>query len=149
GRGVGPGGSHTRERPKALRVTLLGLDKQTYRIGDEAIFDIRLENVTKNTIVIPWSGDHEKVNPDENQTPPNYLMSGVSLTFQDGAYGEQIFGVEGIFGSSLVPASLKTLEPRRSVRIRLKTRLSLSIPDAGERLVQKLPLKIEVRAKYS
>jgi hypothetical protein len=151
GRGVGPGGPLTPEAPKVppLKVTLLGLDKRSYQIGDEAIFEIKIENVTKNPIVVPWSADHGKVNPDENRTPPNYLVSGVSLTFRDGVDGELIFGGEGIYGSGLVPGSLKTLKPGQSVRIRAATRLSLMIPENGARLARKLPLKIELRAKYS
>lgn|SRR5262249_54907217 len=152
GRGQGKGYTgmgHTREiRVNPFKITLLGLNKNSYQIGDEAVFDVEIENITKNPVVIPWSADYNKVKPDEEKTPPGYLEANLSLILVDGISGEQLTIGQGLYGSELLPGSLKKLEPKHPVRIRTPSRLFFLRADTNSQILSRLPLRVEMQARY-
>ncbi|MGH9879388.1 MAG: hypothetical protein ACRD5H_17290, partial [Nitrososphaerales archaeon] len=116
GQGGGAVAGHIRA-PKIvpLKITLSSLNKSNYQLGEEVIYDVILENVTKNTIVIPWSPDRDKTRPNDQNTPSGYLEAFLSLVVKDEGKGEQFIAGQGLFGSKLAPGSLKSLTPGQKV----------------------------------
>jgi hypothetical protein len=152
GRGEGGGAvvGHIRKpRSNPFKLTLLNLHKQSYQTGEEVVYDILLENMTNDSIVIPWSPDQNKVKPDENKTPPGYVEAFLSLITTDEVSGDQFIAGQGLYGSELAPGSLKKLGPKQSVRIRAPGQLSFFNADVARRVLATLPRKIEMRARYS
>ncbi|MGH9879389.1 MAG: hypothetical protein ACRD5H_17295, partial [Nitrososphaerales archaeon] len=150
GQGVGAVVGHTsKSRSNPLKVTLLSLHKQSYQLGDEIIYDVSLENISNSIAIIPWSPDQDAVKPDENKTPPGYLVANLSLVIIDEISGEQFIAGQGLYGSTVVPRSLKRIAPKQSVRIRVPGRLVFYSADEAKRISQKLPYKVEVRARFS
>jgi hypothetical protein len=132
-----------------FKVTLLSLDKQSYQLGERVVYDILLENITNDPIVIPWSSDQRKVKPDDNKTPPRYTEAFLSLVLTTEVSGEQLIAGQGIYGSELVSGSLKRLLPKQAVRIRAPGQFIFFNVDVAKQMLVSLPRKIEVRARYS
>lgn len=132
-----------------FKVTLLAMDKRSYRIGDEVIFDIELENLTKDPIIVPWSGSSDKVIPDIDKPTPGLVEANISLVINSGAPEEQLFIGRGVYGSDLSQGSLKKLQPNRPVKIRVPGRLAFLSEEANKQLLTRLPLNTEIRVRYS
>lgn len=164
GGGAGAGGGDGWKAPPKIipvKVTLLSLDKRSYQLGDEVIYEVVLENTTKDVLVIPWSGDYDKVKPDEERGPPSYIYAFLGLVIKgeiggdQSIAGQEIFGVgQGIHGSQLLRGSLKSLSPGQKVRIRAAGRWSVSSTDEASRrllaklVLAKLPHTFEVSAQF-
>lgn len=148
--GGGVSGSYNTRSPKLpLKITLLSLDRRSYRIGENLIFDVTIKNVGKDIVVIPWSPDRAQIRPDEKGFPPGYLDATLSLAITDRVLGEQIIYGPLLYGSELVPSSLRKLLPGQTVRIRAPSRWALMSADAAHGIISRLPLTFAVRAKFS
>jgi len=149
GSGGGVGTNDTRFESLPLRITLLSLDNRSYQLGERAIYEVRLENISGTTLVIPWSPDLDKVKPDERVYPTGYMDAFLRLVIKDEVSGDESITGQGLYGSQLVPSSLKTLRPREAVTIRASGHLGFGNTDVTKRVLIKLPHTFEVRAGFS
>lgn len=145
--GGGASGSNDTRIPNLpLEITLTGLDKNSYQIGEDMIYDIRISNVGQELVWIPWSPDRHQVRPD-NAYPSGYMSAILTLVITDAKMGQQeIFGIP-LYGSRRVPGSLKALPPRKTVRIRASGRWDFMSSDNA--FLSDLPQTYGVRAKLN
>jgi hypothetical protein len=139
----------SRRKPNALKITLIDIDKKSYSLGDQAIFNIKLENIGQTAIILPWSADYDRVKPDDEKRPPDYLSAIINLAVEDKSQGTLFFGGESVYGSDLLPGSLKQLDPGRSVRIKIRTQLRPNSSEEIGLLAKKLPFKLNVHARFA
>lgn len=150
GQGGGAYAGHIRA-PKILplRITLSSLNKSSYQLGEEVIYDVILENITKNTIVIPWSPDRDKARPNSQNIPLGYREAFLSLVVKDEQKGEQFIAGQGLFGSELLRGSLKILAPGQKVRVRAPGQWAFLDAEVARRALTSLPRKIEVWVRFN
>ena len=132
-----------------LKITLLSLDKGSYQMGDEVIYDVVIRNVGQDIVVIPWSPDRDQVKPEEKTYPPGYVDATLSLVITDKVLGEQMIYGPSLYGSEYVPSSLKKLRPGQAVRIRAPSHWALMSDDASQGILSRLPQTFAVRARFS
>jgi len=132
-----------------LKVTLLSLDKRSYQLGDKFIYEVMLENITESVFVIPWTSDYYSVKPYEGSDPPGYVSASLRLVIKDEVSGEASAAGEGVYGSELVPGSLKRLRPGQKVRIRALGQWWFGSEEATKRIMMKLPQAYDVQARFS
>src|SRR5438270_1978849 len=98
--GLGGGVGMTTHTPSSdvipLKITLLSLDKQTYQLADKVMYQVMLENITNDVLVIPWSADYDRVRPDEDHVPSGYIHASLSLLIRYEIAGEEFIAVNGI-----------------------------------------------------
>ncbi len=150
------GASSEDRRPvyEPVKVTLLSLDKTTYWMAlgaaDRVVCEVMIENITGKTISIPWSNELYTVEPGEKD-PPDHFEAFLKLELKDES-GQSVF-LSGriIYGSELIPGSLKSLGPGEKTRIRYSDRFIPTDGDFYSRIMPQLkhsPLKFDVRAWY-
>ena len=147
-----PNGRHEPGEMAPLKVTLVSLDAGSYQLGGSVIYEVRLENVSREVQVIPWSPDENRVGLRGRAEPPGYLDAFLCLVVREQDLGEQFVAVRGLYGSELVQGSLKSLLPGEKVRIRAQGKMFFAAADVSEKAWRKLSkaaLKLEVRARYS
>jgi hypothetical protein len=149
GSGGGGDGVVSPRRVVPVRVTLLSLDKDSYQLGDQVIYEVMLENITNATLVIPWSDDYDRVKPDEETDPPGYLTATLYLVLGDRPAYDPFTALQGIYGSRLVSGSLKKLLPGQTVRIRAPGTWWFYSEDEEKRVLAMVPHTFEVRARFT
>ena len=132
-----------------LKITLLKLDKRSYLMGDEAIYEVVIKNVGPKIILIPWCPDREEVKPEEKTYPPSYMDATLSLVITDKILGEQIIDGSSLYGSEHVPSSLKKILPGQAVRIRAPGHWLLTSDDSLHGILSRLPQMFAVRARFT
>lgn len=115
----------------ALRLQITQLTGDTFRVGDEVVCELRITNTGNGPILIPWS-----VDPSILRTPKCEWLAktkgtvGVTLTLgldlvdQQG-YSELTVAHE-LFGISSEPATVRTLAPQESLRVKMAGRANVS-----------------------
>jgi hypothetical protein len=149
GRGITTIGTpDTPSSPKKtpLRITLLSLNATTYRLGDQATYDVRLTNISREDLIIPWMSTELEIGPDQADRGDAYVNATLKLEIVDSGFIAA--AVVGIHGSKSVRGSTRILRPGHSVRIRAQGLLSASSQDVNRRLLAKLPKTFEVRAMF-
>jgi hypothetical protein len=132
-----------------LEFTLLKLDKRSYQMGDEVVYDVVIRNVGRNVVVIPWSPDRDRVKPEEKTYPAGYMDATLSLIITDKVLGEQSIYGASMYGSQHVRSSLKKLRPGQAVRIRAPSHWALTSDSASQGILSRLPQTFTVRARFS
>lgn len=135
--------------PPRLKIALLQTEKTSYQFGDEAVFEILIENITKEVVVIPWSAELDIVKPDDDRDPPGYASALLSLVIEAPPYGWVLLASHSIYGSNVMAGSLKRLAPGEKVRIRAPGMLYVGDAAASEQIAKRLPGKYEVHAEFS
>src|SRR5260370_1344852 len=108
--GGGVSGSHDTPFPKLpLEITLLSIDKSSYQMGQEMIYDVVIKNVGRDLVVIPWSPDRDRIQLDEETYPAGYMDANLGLVLSYKVMGDQIIYGPWLYGSDRVPSSLKSL----------------------------------------
>lgn len=141
------GGSGTRTPELPLKITLLSMDKNSYTLGDEAIFDVTLENIGQATIAIPWSPDSSIGSPFQDDSPPNNRLAVISLIVGTNPSNQQRAAAYGLYGSEIVQGSLKKLQPGHKVRIRVPFHWQFFDAEAARELVKRSAQRFPVRAE--
>ncbi len=129
GMSLGDGGTGANE-PKALRTTLLSLDRFAYAPDDAAEMEIKIENVGSVDMIIPWSPHLADLQPADEKQIFHYRSFAVVLNLASRADKSQNEIVEAVklYGVTEKPATLKVLKPGEWLRLRIKTKLA-AYPD--------------------
>ncbi|HEX8652484.1 MAG TPA: hypothetical protein VF708_16840 [Pyrinomonadaceae bacterium] len=131
-----------------LKVTLVSLNHLDPDNPREVVYEVALENISGETMVIPWSPDHNLVKPLNASEPPGYVEAFITLIVKDSSVSDDWKAFQPIYGSSLVTGSLKALAPGHVVRIKAHGELYFYTTDVSKRVSQKRPLKFQVGAVY-
>lgn len=123
GRTVGAVEVTSVERTPPLELTLI-LPQQTYRLGEEFVFEVAIQNIAGAPFPIPWEPDWRRILPDGvpaqlDQLPEGYRSAAL---FLNAALGEQEVSLVSfsLDGSEEVPGSIRVLAPGETVRVRAK-----------------------------
>jgi hypothetical protein len=113
--------------PKALKTTLLSLDRFAYLPDDAAEMEIKIENVGSVDMVVPWSPHLADMQPaDEKQTFHYRSFAAVlNLTNTADKSQQSIIEAAHLYGITERPDTLKTLKPGEWLRLRIKTKLAV------------------------
>ena len=122
---VGDGGMGANE-PKALKTTLLSLDRFAYAPDDAAEMEIKIENVGSVDMVIPWSPHLADLQPADEKQIFHYRSFAAVLKLTNTADKSQQSIIEAVhlYGITEKTDTLKTLKPGEWLRLRLKTKLA-------------------------
>jgi hypothetical protein len=122
---IGDGGLGANE-PKALKTTLLSLDRFAYLPDDAAEMEIKIENVGSVDMVVPWSPHLADLQPADKKQTFHYRSFAAVLNLTNTADKSQLSIIEAahLYGITERPDTLKTLKPGEWLRLRIKTKLA-------------------------
>jgi len=149
GSGGGLGPSMSTPKTTSLKVTLKSLNKTNYYLGERVSYEIMLQNITTHTVVIPWTPDQLSVKPSLKEYPSGYMEGNISLFISDKSSGDQFLDVQSLYGSHLVPNSLKKLRPGERVRILAAGKINLIDANFYSRMLPRLPQTFIVKARVT
>ena len=117
-----------RVEPRALKTTLISLDRFVYASDDAAEMEIRIENVGSVEVSIPWSPDLADLQPADETQKFHYSSFAIVLNLASQADRNQHEAIEAakLYGVAEAPATWKILKPGEWVRVRIKTKLAAS-----------------------
>lgn len=121
-------GGEGRGEPRALKTTLVSLDRFAYASDDSAEMEIRIENVGGVDISIPWSPHLADLQPVDEKQRFRYSSLAIILELKslaDNRHHEVIEAAK-LYGAVENPATLKVLKPGERVRLRVKAKLAIS-----------------------
>jgi hypothetical protein len=114
--------------PRALKTTLVSLDRFAYAPDDAAEMEIRIENVGSVEMSIPWNPHLADLQPADETQKFHYLSFAIvlNLASQGDRNQHEIIEAAKLYGVVENPATLKILKPGEWVRVRIKTKLAAS-----------------------
>jgi hypothetical protein len=122
--GVTGDGPRVEHRKEPLRITLLSLDRTSYRIGEDLTYELKIENVGTEAQLFPWDPNVADVEPKNPSQPYEYQSLDISLWFRNQVDQVEALRAASLYATSEKEASRLELKPGQWVRIRGKVRLS-------------------------
>jgi hypothetical protein len=102
----------------ALRTTVVSLDRAEYKVGDEAAFEVTIENIGSTTVQIPFSPHLADLQPEDPSLKFTYLDLSVVLWLGGKQWETTAAGVAAsLYGADGHPETLLSLQPGESVRV--------------------------------
>jgi hypothetical protein len=92
-------------------VTLMKLDKDSYSMGEQVTFEVKVENTGKETIEIPWTPDLGDLEPLDPTQSYSYRSAAFVLLFTVPDSGHYIQLARFSYGSPDLPGSIRKLQP--------------------------------------
>lgn len=110
---------------RALRTTLMWMDKLEYHDGDRAECEVMIENIGEVPVDIPWTPHLGDLQPADDRSSFDASTFGVSieLTWSTGESSQ--IGAFILFGSPAHAGTVLPLKPGESARLRGRITLSL------------------------
>src|SRR5262245_17891675 len=93
------GSGHGTQPVVPIKVTLISLNAPRYRLGDTVVYDIEIENISRDVIVLPWSMDRDRVRPNEQQIPSGYRSASTSLLVGGPGNAQNVIAANGVYAS--------------------------------------------------
>lgn len=130
-----------------LIVSILHLDKSAYKVGDDAIVEIGIQNAGSTAVVLPWSCDRAKVNPSPSKKgeAPGLEIGLLHLGISDGSGIDAQTTGTVFYGSQLAPESLRTVVPGETIIIRAPIRIDVIEARSRAKLLGILPKRCSVK----
>jgi hypothetical protein len=118
-------GFEARNEPRALKTTLLSLDRVDYAADDQAEMEIIVENVGSVDMTIPLCPHLADLQPANKDEKFEYRSMAIVFTLADNAdeRQHQAIVVAKLFSTVERPDTQKVLKQGESIRLRLKTKL--------------------------
>ncbi|HZS29382.1 MAG TPA: hypothetical protein VFB76_19310 [Candidatus Angelobacter sp.] len=112
--------------PRALKTTLLSLDRFAYAPDDAAEMEIKIENVGSVDMAIPWNPNLADFQPADEKQGFHYRSFVIVLKLTNAADKSQQLIMEAahLYGIPGKPETLKVLKPGDWLRLRIKTKLA-------------------------
>jgi hypothetical protein len=134
GSGSGMGiGSSVRALPdilQPLRISIVSLESTKYKVNDDVVYEIKVENTGHEQIMIPWDPNLSHMEPEGAATEYSYRIASIALRLSHAGKRFESLGSNLLFGTTGVPGSFIKIAPGEWVRVRAKARLSASLqPD--------------------
>ena len=112
------------EDKRALRTTLIWMDKAEYKHGDRAVFEATAENVGAVSIDLPWTPHLADLQPADDTAEFHAYSFGISIELRTPNGESTQIGHVILFGSADHHGTLLTLKSGDKVRIRAATTIS-------------------------
>ena len=109
-----------------LTLTLMGLDKAVYSVGEDVTFEIKVENTSTHGLEIPWTLELADLEPGDPIQPYTYHSAVVSLMLTDPSSPRFIGLYVEFYGSTRVSGTIRELRPSQSIVIRARSKLDFS-----------------------
>jgi hypothetical protein len=121
-------GAEARGEPRALKATLVSLDRFAYAPDDAAEMEIRIENVGSVDMSVPLNPHLADLQPADERR--SFRYSSFAIILKLARHGDsnqhEIIEAAKLYGATEKPASLMLLKPGESLRLRVKTKLAIS-----------------------
>jgi len=106
----------------SLSILSFKLDREDYRLGQEFIYEVTIKNISDGDLTIPVQPDGFKVIDNIDECPPGFIYVILAVRVDnewktDPNRWTTIHTIP-LFGSDLVPLSLKRLKQNESITIR-------------------------------
>lgn len=128
GSGSGMGiGSSVRTRPEILqplRISIVSLGSTKYKVDDDVVYEIKVENTGHEHLMIPWDPKQSHIEPEGTPTEYSYRIASIALRLSHAGKRFESLGSNLLFGRTGVPGSFMKIAPGEWVRVRAKARLS-------------------------
>ncbi len=108
-----------------LKSTLVSLDRREYRVGDHPRFEIRIENVGENVLMIPFSPNRSDVQPPDPTQKFAYFKMILQLWVGGKRWSANTGGMVELYGDDYHSSTMITLHPGEWVRIVGKGKITL------------------------
>jgi hypothetical protein len=115
--------SETKDR--ALKTTLLSLDRTDYAVGDRPVFEVQIENVGSTSIRVPSSANLSDLQPADAAQKFAYSTLELVLWIGGANWTANTGGGTTLYGNDSRPGTMLTLRPGEWVRIVAKGNLTL------------------------
>lgn len=129
--GIGGGsigcGAGSPNDPRALKTTLVFLDRLSYSAGDPVEMEIRIENVGRVAMEIPWSPHLADLQPADETARFSYSNLYIALVLRTGDDAIYVPAATELYGNPEHPGTLLSLQPGEWVRLRLRTALAVPV----------------------
>lgn len=121
-------GAGSPDDPRALKATILSLDHSSYVEGDQAVVEIKLENVGTVPMTLPWYPHPADLQSSDITARLKYLSSYFQLTLtKPGETGYNNLQIINLYGNQDVPNTLITIRPGEWLRLRTMVRLDIPV----------------------
>lgn len=152
--GCGGGGSLRPILPPEppLRLEIISLDRASYRLGSDLVWELLVTNAGARNFLIPWSLDETILRGKRCEWLAEHavgvtMMLSLSFTDSDGYYEPVVAHM--LYGVSSHSGTLRALAPGQALRVRVGTTLrldSIRMHRAERRLGFELPQRFTVTA---
>jgi hypothetical protein len=128
-----------------LTLTLMSVDKLAYSVGEDVTFEVKAENTSTHSIVIPWTLHLADLEPSDPTQPYTYLSAVVALRLTDPVSERFMERYVEFNGSTRVPGTIRELHPGQSIVIRARSKLEFYEEWWRKKIseVQPFPVKAE------
>jgi hypothetical protein len=127
-----------------ITVSLVSIDKRAYSIGEEVTFEVRIENIGRYSVEIPWTTHLGDLEPSDSTRSYKYRSALLILSFTDPDF-HRSFGLgDTFYGSAEVPGTIQELLPNQSVLIRAREKIEIFQDWWGKRIKEVQPLALKV-----
>jgi hypothetical protein len=106
--------SHTVRSRMPVKLTVESMDRDAYQETDTFTFRIRLTNVGRAAVTLPWTPTAGDVTSDMESPVVRCLLA---FDIHSPALGSATFPIAVLYGSRLSPGTLKIIQPGESVQI--------------------------------
>lgn len=140
--GCGASGLH---EPRALKATILSLDRTSYTQGDQVEIEIKIENVGTAPVTFPWSPHLADFQSSDIAARFKYFSSYLDFTLaKPGQGGYQAVHIANLYGTADFPGSLVNLQPGEWLHLRAA--FDLLLPDRGDQTEWEANVTLGLRA---
>ncbi len=131
--GGGHGVAHIELPDISLALEIFRLSAGTYKLGQQITYELRLTNVGRVAISIPWSTDEGLAgdncyHPEQGFAGRRSLTGTFALEFTNSEGIAAGVGPHALYAAQGNPDTYRVLEPRESARIKLNGVVDLSKP---------------------
>lgn len=106
--------SHEPPPAQPLSLRLIGLDRTTYVIGDQVIYELLVTNRGDTVVGFPTSTDGTRF----HWATPKAVGAFVNLQIDDPQLGSQVIGTQALYGAPGIPSSVIAIGPSETLEIR-------------------------------
>ena len=124
-----------------LRLSLTALDRGAYRLGDDAVYEVTIENVGAGIVRLPWTADNQPF----RRTVTGARVATVSLVIDDPELATYVIALQAFYGADSVAGSVLDLQPGHKVRVRAGGPWSLPLKGQSARLLTNPSLPVRAR----
>jgi hypothetical protein len=128
GSGMGSGfGDSIQKRSEILqplRISVVSLGSAKYKLADDVVYEIKIENIGHERLEIPWDPNLAHVEPGATATEYSYRIASIALWLSDADKPFETLEPNLLYGTTEISSSFVKIAPGEWVRIRAKAPLS-------------------------
>lgn len=117
------------DSPGTLRTTLLGLDREHYRLGEKPTFEVKIENTGSKPLHIPVSPHLADLQPANRAETFDYWQLVITFWVGGTNWDANTGGAASLYGAESSPETMLTLAPGQWVRVIANGELELPTTD--------------------